>query len=219
MHETIHLLILANSIRPGGHCVAGKSATPLENGLYDVNERWIRLVDPHNPNGGVPYGCTVCQGNKAVRPLDMIKVVLLDSCNNPDHPEDWYFDRSQPWEMERTFENNCLPAIADTPATLWHDGISSNAVPSGFVCAMKPHPFSICLIPAPAKIRSVTHQVQARFKKSCSRGLMGNVFGEAPNTAGEGARAPPKSRHFNGYSFHENALARHGEFGLSCLFP
>jgi hypothetical protein len=35
---------------------------------------------------------------------------------------------------------------------------------------------------------------------------MGNVFGEAPNTAGEGARAPPKSKHFSGYSFHENAL-------------
>jgi len=32
------------------------------------------------------------------------------------------------------------------------------------------------------------------------------VFGEAPNTAGEGARAPPKSKHFSGYSFHENAL-------------
>ena len=45
-----------------------------------------------------------------------------------------------------------------------------------------------------------------RFKKKCSRGLMGNVFGEAPNTAGEGARAPQKSRRFSGYSFHGIAL-------------
>jgi hypothetical protein len=152
MPEIKHILILANSIRPGGHCVAGKVATPLENGLYDVNERWIRLVDPDNPNGGVPYGCTVCQGSKVVRPLDMIKVVLLESCNNPDHPEDWYFDRSQPWQVESKFEKNCLPAIVDTPAALWHDGISSNAVSAGFVRAMKPHPFSICLILAPPKI-------------------------------------------------------------------
>jgi hypothetical protein len=35
---------------------------------------------------------------------------------------------------------------------------------------------------------------------------MGNVFGEAPNTAGEGARAPQKSRRFSGYSFHGIAL-------------
>jgi hypothetical protein len=28
-----------------------------------------------------------------------------------------------------------------------------------------------------------------RFKKSCSRGLAGNVFGKTPNTAGEDARA------------------------------
>jgi len=34
---------------------------------------------------------------------------------------------------------------------------------------------------------------ETRFKKKCSRGLMGNVFGEAPNTAGEGARAPRAS--------------------------
>jgi hypothetical protein len=37
---------------------------------------------------------------------------------------------------------------------------------------------------------------------------MGNVFGEAPNTAGEGARAPQKSRRFSGYSFHGIALAQ-----------
>jgi hypothetical protein len=29
-----------------------------------------------------------------------------------------------------------------------------------------------------------------RLKKKCSGGLMGNVFGETPNTAGEDARAP-----------------------------
>ncbi|MGA3179161.1 MAG: hypothetical protein ABSF38_02330 [Verrucomicrobiota bacterium] len=50
-----------------------------------------------------------------------------------------------------------------------------------------------------------------RFKKKCSRGLMGNVFGEAPNTAGEGARAPPESRCLSGYSFHGIALAASGE--------
>ncbi|MGO8701642.1 MAG: dual OB domain-containing protein [Limisphaerales bacterium] len=152
MPETKYILILANSIRPGGHCVAGKMATPLANGLYDVSERWIRLVDPKNSKGGVPYECTLCQGTKPVRPLDIIKVVLLESCGNPDHPEDWYFDRSQSWQVESNFAKRSLPAIMDTPATLWHDGIASNAVSAGFLRTMKPHPFSICLISAPAKM-------------------------------------------------------------------
>jgi hypothetical protein len=29
--------------------------------------------------------------------------------------------------------------------------------------------------------------------------MMGNVFGETPNTAGEGARAPRKSKHLSGF--------------------
>jgi hypothetical protein len=43
---------------------------------------------------------------------------------------------------------------------------------------------------------------------------MGNVFGEAPNTAGEGARAPPESRCLSGYSFHGIALAKEVPPGL-----
>ncbi|MDR3456021.1 MAG: hypothetical protein P4N60_01135 [Verrucomicrobiae bacterium] len=117
MAETKHILILANSKRPGGFCVAGKLATPLEAGLYDISNQWIRLVDPRNPAGGVPYGSTLCQG-QAIRPLDMVKVVITGSCNNPDHPEDHFFDHTQAWEKVAEYGKDCLPTIVDNPASL-----------------------------------------------------------------------------------------------------
>jgi hypothetical protein len=151
MAETKHILILANSIRPGGFCVAGKLATPLEGGNYDISNQWIRLVDPRHPDEGVQYGNTLCHG-KAIRPLDMVKVVITEHCNKTEHPEDYFFDHSTSWEKVAEFDKSCLSQIADNPATLWNDGTSTCAVKAGFVHKMEPKPFSICLISGPSNM-------------------------------------------------------------------
>jgi hypothetical protein len=181
MAETKHILILANSKRPGGFCVAGKLATQLEGGLYDVSHQWIRLVDPRNPNGGVPYGSTLCQG-KAIRPLDMVKVVITGPCNNPDHPEDCFFDPAQKWQKVTEYEKSCLPQLVDNQAPLWNDGTSSGAVAAGFVHTMTPRKFSICLIPAPSKmdfsfwkkpVRTNTGEEKIKYVRDLSFNLVG----------------------------------------------
>lgn len=151
MAETKHILILANSRRPGGHCVAGKIATPLSETSYDVTDRWIRLVDPRNPAGGVAYQNTICRG-KAIRPLDLIEVTTTTHCNNEDHPEDWFFDPTRQWQKVAELPRSCLANIVDRNITLWHDRTSANSVASGFVRTMQPHQFSICLVPGPPKM-------------------------------------------------------------------
>jgi hypothetical protein len=148
MSDTKHILVLANSERVGGRCVAGKIATPLDGGNFDIGQQWVRLNNPTTKEGAVPYMDTVCRPNHtAVRPLDLIQVPLLDPCNNPDHPEDWNYDTTQKWKWIASAKPQDLAAIVDTPASLWN--AESDAVPAGYIRRMAPPPASLYLIKAP----------------------------------------------------------------------
>jgi hypothetical protein len=152
MAETKFILVLANSARAGKHCVAGKIATRRDDGTFDIQQQWIRLTDPRNAEGAVPYATTICPRHGQIHPLDIIKLDLRESCNNPNHPEDWYFEPSRPWEFIRREDKSCLPKIAENPAALWFDGVQPDSVRAGYVGQMKPKPFSICLIQAPGNL-------------------------------------------------------------------
>lgn len=150
MLEIKQILVLANSERPGGKCVAGKLATSSAEGTFDISQQWLRLNNPANGEGAVPYMDTVCRPDRtAVRPLDLIEVALLEPCNNPDHPEDWNYDQSQKWKWVASAGSKELAVIADTPATLWHV-TESDAVPAGYIRTMPPPAASLYLIKAPA---------------------------------------------------------------------
>ena len=80
MAETKYILVLANSIRTkNNYCVAGKIATRLDHDKFDIQEQWIRLTDPRNPEGAVPYANTICPGHGQIHPLDIIKLDLRDA--------------------------------------------------------------------------------------------------------------------------------------------
>ncbi len=149
MSETKYILVLANSERAGGRCVAGKVATPLEGNDFDIGQQWVRLNNPTTKEGAVPYMDTVCRpDHTAVRPLDLIQVTLLDPCNNPDHPEDWSYDPAQKWKWVATATTKDLAGIVDNPPRLWHVA-ESDTVPAGYIRTMQPPPASLYLIKAP----------------------------------------------------------------------
>jgi hypothetical protein len=77
--ETKHILILANSARTKDkYCVAGKIATSRDDGTFDIQQHWIRLTDPRNAEGAVPYATTLCPGHGQIHPLDIIKLDLRE---------------------------------------------------------------------------------------------------------------------------------------------
>ncbi len=149
MPETKHILILANSARAGKHCVAGKAVTPLPDGKFDVHSQWIRLNCSTDPEGAVPYVNTICQNHGSVRPLDIIKVTLLAHCNDPDHPEDWQYDHTQPWQFVSRVDPDCLNEIADAPEKIWHDHGDNKSVTAGYIPRMGAAAATLYLIKAP----------------------------------------------------------------------
>lgn len=150
MAEVKHLLVLANSARDGRHCVAGKLAVPRPDGNFDVAPRWIRLSDPSTEEGAVPYLNTICPGHGPVRPLDVVKVPLKESCNNPDHPEDCFFDPTLKWEYVASVSIDALAQVADNPKALWNQGSEAKSVPAGYVRQMGDGGATLYLIKAPA---------------------------------------------------------------------
>lgn len=149
MAETKHILILANSARAGKHCVAGKVVTPRADGQFDVHHQWIRLNCSVDPEGAVPYVNTLCQNHGAVQPLDIVRVVLHSPCNDPDHPEDWHYDHTQPWQFVNRVDSHCLAVLADAPNKIWHVDGGNKSVPAGYVPGMGAAAATLYLVKAP----------------------------------------------------------------------
>jgi hypothetical protein len=133
MAETKHIIVLANSARAGKHCVAGKVVTLMTDGSFSFQNQWIRLNCSTDPEGAVPYANTICQNHGSVRPLDVIKVTMHSPCNDPDHPEDWHYDLTQPWQFIGRVDPCRLPDLADTPQSIWHSLGDNKSVPAGYV--------------------------------------------------------------------------------------
>jgi hypothetical protein len=148
MTDVRHVLVLANSVRAGKHCVAGKLAKPIGDSHYDISDEWIRLNDPRHPEGAVSYTNTVCQGHGSVRPLDIVRVAVESHCGDPDHPEDWHFDPAQAWQYVGKVDFNLIPDFVDAPNFIWHDTFSGNSVPAGYVRQMN-KPATLYLVKAP----------------------------------------------------------------------
>src|SRR5687767_14339172 len=129
MAETKHIIILANSVRAGKHCVAGKELIPTKSNekQYDVGP-WIRLTDPNEPSGAVSASSTRYRTGGLAQTFDIAKITLSSPCNDPNHPEDWFFDPTQPWEFIERGDPGVLPNLADQPKTIWHDGGENKSV-------------------------------------------------------------------------------------------
>jgi hypothetical protein len=149
MAETKHIIVLANSARAGKHCVAGKVVTLMTDGSFSFQNQWIRLNCSTDPEGAVPYANTICQNHGSVRPLDVIKVTMHSPCNDPDHPEDWHYDLTQPWQFIGRVDPCRLPDLADTPQSIWHSLGDNKSVPAGYVPSMGMSAATLYLIKSP----------------------------------------------------------------------
>ncbi|HUS36309.1 MAG TPA: hypothetical protein VM680_13240 [Verrucomicrobiae bacterium] len=144
------IVILANSVRSGHRCVAGKEL--IRNGdSWDVGP-WIRITDPGTKDGSVRYELTRCRGGEEVQVLDVVEVLMQKPVGDEDHPEDWFVDTSQRWTHLRRLPIEELSRISDNPIDLWRDGGDGRSVPEGYVQKMG-EPSTLFLIEDPLNAR------------------------------------------------------------------
>jgi hypothetical protein len=143
--STEKLLILANSEKKGGKCVAGKRLTLREDtNTYDVHE-WIRPIHPNTSEGEIPISLTIING-KQLAPLDVVEIVFEGTADDHNHPEDYKIEPSKPWKLVHAIEAESVPGFCDDPGDLWGGEMNMiDKVPEGYVPKMN-QPTTLLLI-------------------------------------------------------------------------
>jgi hypothetical protein len=109
------LLLLANSYKFKGRCVAGREVLP------DGMGAWIRPVSSREHGEVDPYER---QYHKDVEPevMDVVAVGLSEPKPHALQPENWLLDRYHLWRRVDRMKWDDLKRCADTAGPLWFDG-------------------------------------------------------------------------------------------------
>lgn len=106
------VVILANSRKPPGRCVAG-----IELGGRGPSD-WVRPVGDISGAGLKPWERRLPDGSEPL-PLDVVDFAVARHVPVNCHSENWLVDASQPRNIVGTFSYEDLDQLASDPDTLW----------------------------------------------------------------------------------------------------
>lgn len=114
MNKTI--VILANSVKHGKHCVAGKCIN---------TKQWIRPVSNDLGKELTKEEASFLNsyGKYIVRPKQKIEMNLVKQVSLVNQPENYLIDNNN-WEQKFKIEDSELEEYLDHPSTLWGKGSS-----------------------------------------------------------------------------------------------
>ena len=111
------ILVLANSIKKyPDRCVAGLELIP-KDGNFAVG-KWIRPIDPSQPEGAIPYPRTLV-GGPSLCPLDCVEMSFVGPAADPNHPEDWILEADTNWKIVGKYDRSILQRLPDQSGDLW----------------------------------------------------------------------------------------------------
>lgn len=112
-----NIIVFANSVKFGEHCVAGKDVKTKE---------WIRPVSAGEvkQNGLKDYQCTCKDQYSPVKLLQVVKIELTDQVSSICQPENYLFSNTK-WILRGHVEREkIISSFLDKPNKLWIDGES-----------------------------------------------------------------------------------------------
>jgi len=117
------ILVLANSLKLGGRCIAGREVC-LEEGLFKPSGGWIRPVRPvYGRCQGELYPHDIRLTRGAVpKILDVVRIQFFKYCNDRGQPENWEIRIQTPWTLIGRAPKSVLEQFRESPSALWPDG-------------------------------------------------------------------------------------------------
>ncbi len=106
------MVCLANSYRPGGHCIAGKLLGPEGFSL------WLRPVSPR-PTAELQASECQYASRQTPRLLDLIHLPLDRSHPQGHQTENVVVQTGKPWRKLGTLDHEAVSSLCDHPPTLW----------------------------------------------------------------------------------------------------
>jgi hypothetical protein len=125
------IVILANSMKNSGRCLAGKEL--IRNGKDIEVGSWIRVVGSEE-GAEVQVPWMLDQVGREPNLLDVIDIPLEGIVPLPDQPENWLMVRRAKWRERGTLPVQEIPKLFDYPLQLW--GTQKRDVEAGYVETM-----------------------------------------------------------------------------------
>lgn len=111
------ILILANSVKNGQHCIAGRELIERD-GALSFGE-WIRPVSRHGEGELSESDCRF-PGGRSPKVFDVVDIPLEEQENSRSQPENWFIDPGQAWRQ--IVSEHKLPRLRiDGPSDLWRE--------------------------------------------------------------------------------------------------
>jgi hypothetical protein len=119
MSYTKRIVCLANSIKTGGYCVAGREITPSGVGP------WVRPVSSRR-TAEVSFSECAFSDGQVPRLLDLIDVPLVRSAPHNHQTENHLIDPTRKWSLAGSLSFAQIREMAETPWTLWTNSDSTS---------------------------------------------------------------------------------------------
>lgn len=119
------MVILANSRRAGGRCIAAKEVQVGSGGI--VPGGWVRPVAPAGSSEEGELGLAHClsSGGRPIQVLDIARCQFMGPAKGLHQPENWRLARQSAWELVDACPVQCLEDLTDHPSGLWDESDSS----------------------------------------------------------------------------------------------
>ena len=153
------LLVLANSTRAGGHCIAGREVVGPGHPLGP----WLRPVG-RTGTDALRAGEWLYRSGRPVGVLDVADVYLTGPAAAPGQPENWRVGRRRPWAPARpAVTRPDLRSLEEHPADLWVEpGNRTDRVTAGRLAARPPGPSLAIVRPAGFRVVLSTESATGR---------------------------------------------------------
>jgi len=110
------IVCLANSVKTGGTCIAGREILP--GGAYGG---WIRPVSAR-PTAELSIMEPLYENNESPKLLDVIDVPLCKPHPHRHQTENHLIDTSRPWVKRGRLPKQSLAELCERPSVLWTNG-------------------------------------------------------------------------------------------------
>ncbi|MCK9303872.1 MAG: hypothetical protein M0P27_00565 [Bacteroidales bacterium] len=134
---TKQIIILANSIKKGHFCIAGREIKekPNTNNVWQVG-KWIRPISEHGEGEVSKHESEYTDGSQPLV-LDVAKIPLKAKGNIPFQPEDFLIDVNSKWEKTDHLVPD-LSKVIEKPRDLWEEpGSKINRVSERYLKSCK----------------------------------------------------------------------------------
>jgi hypothetical protein len=119
--ESLLIVVLAKSYKPGGRCIAGRRVTYKTATDVEVGE-WIRPVANDNTGkGALTEGMYTYDDGSLVRVLDIVKIPVISSYPIYGQPENYVIDENKKWEKIGSLNASSIPPLSENVASIWND--------------------------------------------------------------------------------------------------